>query len=322
MRAAQCPQCGATLPATRPEGRLTCEFCGSVLEATPPRSRVPPAADDRDATVRAAMALGRRLLLVFLVAIAGVGLLVWSVVHAVTRWVSAAARRPLPRIEIEADGPLAPADLATSRFSGREVRLDAAPPLGGFADVDAALNLPWALTLAQAWKRDVRLDRADVERMRPDGTANCRDDADAEVRYRFVSPERVEELERQRDLADGVEGEWELWVTIRRGAVWVRTIRSRSLPPYVERYTASVRERVASAAGEVRLLPPFPAVPPLRQIVARAAQDRRWVARPFYKAYLLYAPDRGWAWSIGGLAGRDNFPWIRASDGKMAPFDR
>ncbi|QQR73390.1 MAG: hypothetical protein IPJ17_18195 [Holophagales bacterium] len=168
----------------------------------------------------------------------------------------------------------------------------------------------------------MRLDRADVERMRPDGTANCRDDAAAEVLCRFVSPGRVEEFERQRDLADGVEGEWELWVTIRRGAVWVRTIRSGSLPPYLERSTASVRERVDSAAGEVRLLPPLPAIPPLRQTVSRAAQDRRWVARPFYKAYLLYAPDRGWAWSIGGIAGRDNLPWIRASDGKMAPFDR
>src|SRR5690606_3970027 len=79
--------------------------------------------------------------------------------------------------------------------------LDVAPPAGGYGALDAVAALPWALTIAQAWAADARLERIDVARMRPDGTLNVQDDAEASVTYRFKSPSKLAAYREQARLS-------------------------------------------------------------------------------------------------------------------------
>ncbi len=332
MQIAECPHCGAPLPETDGRTRVVCEFCGTALAPTQQASPLAALIEEaeKNAAARAvvigrpqiqapAKAAGRSAAIVFLVFFCAIGSVIWFAVHTATRSLTSMTsglRNAFPRIQIQ-DGPLKVADLATTRFTGREVPLDVAPPLGGYTAVDAAINLPWALTIAQGWQRDVRLDRVDVERMRPDGTANCRDDAEASVLYRFVSPGRIEELRRQSDLTRNPEGEYEFWVTLKKGQTMARTLRSRSLPSDVGRFLEPAKARVARATGQSFSVPPFPTVPPLHQVVTTASRQARWVAKPFYDAYMLWSEGEGWVWYISGLSGRDSMPRIRASDGRM-----
>ena len=66
--------------------------------------------------------------------------------------------------------------------------LSASPPAGGYGAVDPVAALSWALSIAQAWESDARLERIDVSRLRPDGTVNVQDDGDALLTFRFRSP--------------------------------------------------------------------------------------------------------------------------------------
>ena len=77
--------------------------------------------------------------------------------------------------------------------------LDIAPPASGYPSFDAIAALPWAPTIAQAWVDDARLDRIDIVRLRADGLIDVANDRDAEVIYRFVSPDRIKELRRRAD---------------------------------------------------------------------------------------------------------------------------
>src|SRR5262245_37829581 len=95
--------------------------------------------------------------------------------------------------------------------------LAAAPPPVEYAGFDAIAALPWALTIAQAWVNDARLDRVDVVRVQPDGLLNVADDQEAEVIYRFVSPERIRELRRRADVSANATVQTEFWVRVKGG---------------------------------------------------------------------------------------------------------
>ena len=336
MQIAECPHCGAPLPANDGTSRVVCEFCGTALEPTQqasPLVELIAEAEQRAATTHRvviteraqitapAKAAGCAGLAIFLSIFALAGGIIWFAVHTATSSLRQGMKLALPHLLVD-NAPLKVAELGGARFTGREVPLDVSPPIGGYAAVDAAVNLPWALAIAQGWQRDVRLDRADVDRMRPDGTVNCRDDAEASVLYRFLSPGRIEEFRRQSDLTRNAEGEYEFWVTVKKGQTWARTLRSRSLPSDLDRFTNPVHARAERTAGRGFTVPAFPAVPPLRQVVATASRQSRWLAKPFYDAYLLFSPDEGWVWYVSGLSGHDSMPRIRASDGRMYPFSR
>lgn len=134
---------------------------------------------------------------------------------------------------------LTPADLRNAPSGSHE--LDAALPAGGLGAVDAVTVLPWALTLAQAWSADARLERIDVTRMRPDGTVNAQDDPEGLIRYRFYSPGRLSALREQARLTTSANAVVELFVVLTNGKLQASVIE---------------RPRAGSATRVRRRIPP------------------------------------------------------------------
>ncbi len=141
--------------------------------------------------------------------------------------------------------------------------LNVTPPPSGYASLDAVAALPWAVTIAQAWANDARLERIDVERLHPDGLLNVADDEEAHVTYRFVSPNRMSDLRRRADLSANAEVQTEFWVRVQNGHPTVmapttpaalQTFRDHEgLPPVARRRTAA-RDHVR-APRESRRVP-------------------------------------------------------------------
>ena len=163
--------------------------------------------------------MGARLAVpVFLAAIlVPVGLMVYSAVRGGDSLVRTAADAITAAATT---GRAAPATLTLTDLDDLSPgyhTLDAAPPSSGYASLDAIGALPWAVTIAQAWVNDARLDRIDVVRVQPDGLVNVADDREAEVTYRFVSPDRIKELRRRADLSANANVQTEFWVRVKGG---------------------------------------------------------------------------------------------------------
>lgn len=109
-----------------------------------------------------------------------------AVVATARRPEAAVARATAPRPAPAPSGPLRVSDLGAPRIGSH--MLDVAPPAQGYGAVDPVAQIPWALAIAQGWAEDARLERVDVERLRPDGTANVADDPQGSLGYRFLSP--------------------------------------------------------------------------------------------------------------------------------------
>lgn len=194
---------------------------------------------------------------------------------------------------------LVPADLRRAAAGVHE--LDAAPPSGGYSAVDPVAALPWALTLAQGWETDARLERIDVTRMRPDGTLNVVDDQDAVLRYRFRSPGRLASLAEQARLTGSARAATSLFVSVERGGLKAQVIEAGA---------TELRR------GEV---PPHPAVLPLPKLVAIERVQRLLAGVPYASGYLVHIGDEGWVWYFSTLAGESK-PRVRARDGAVWPY--
>lgn len=196
---------------------------------------------------------------------------------------------------------LTPSDLSNAPAGSHD--LDAAPPAGGFGAVDAVSAMPWALTLAQSWSPDARLERIDVTRMRPDGTVNVQDDPEAVVRYRFLSPQRIAALIEQARLSTSARAATGLFVTVERGAV--RALVNES---------TRVSERDSA-------MPPSPTVLALSRLVAVPAVEQLIGGVPFLSGYAIHLADEGWVWYFSTLAGESR-PRVRGNDGAVWPYRR
>jgi hypothetical protein len=181
--------------------------------------------------------------------------------------------------------------------------LQVAPPAGGYGAVDAVATLPWALAIAQAWHDDARLERIDVVKLRPDGTVNVQDDADASLTYRFVSPGARKALREQARLQAKAEGVSAFWVQVRNGA------------PRVYAQAAPV------SAGGDETVPPHPDVEPLPRLMGRPAVQAVRAALPFLNGYMIHLKDEGWVWYFSSLA-NESKPRVRARDGAVWPYQR
>ncbi len=301
MQILECPNCGAPLESAPTDAVVECRFCGTRLggAARPATQKVVVDLRGLDSVGRGLRRVAPFALAVPLVfalvglGIAGVGVFIaWKTTHGFARGVRSAVAGAA-RTEA-----MTLATLATLDARGRRPLSLAAPP-AGYAAFDAVANLPWALNVAQAWRRDATLDRIDVDRLRPDGTVNAADDGDAEVMYRFVSPSRIEEYRRARDLRAGAETTYQLWVIARNGAASVQAISGKpSLP----------------SDPSAPLTAPFPSAGPLTAVLAAARTQRGWIEKPFYSGYMIHLRDEGWVWYLSTL-GRDSEPRVRALDG-------
>lgn len=211
--------------------------------------------------------------------------------------VRTAAPRPAPM----PPRPLRVSDLSTPR-SGSHA-LDVAPPTQGYGAVDPVAQIPWALAIAQGWAEDARLERVDVERLRPDGTANVADDPQGSLGYRFLSPSRIADLRSRARTSAAAEAVTELHIRVSNGKPRVLFLPTRA---------AAMRPR-----GNA---PPHPSVLPAVTLVPRLQRDSRYAA-PFLSGYLVHLEDEGWVWYLAPLSG-DSVPRVRATDGRAWPYRR
>jgi len=182
--------------------------------------------------------------------------------------------------------------------------LDATAPPSGYASFDAITSLPWALTIAQAWVNDARLDRVDLVRVHPDGLMNVADDQDAEVTYRFVSPDRIRELRRRADLSANATVQTEFWVRVKGGQASV-------IAPTTPAALLALREHEGIPAEHPRALP-------LAATFTKLATRPQFKA-PLYNGYLLHLEDEGWVWYFSTLSG-ESLPRVRSTDAKAYPY--
>ena len=322
MKSIQCPSCGAPIRFEDDAVVTECGHCGSQIAPTQYLSRGAfgergePRVDVQvvDLTgVRKALSPGKALgcIVAMLVLIFGIGGIVFwrgysmqkSIRKSIETATSGFTRPTFGRVE---EGPLPVARLAEPAFAGRHA-IAAAPPPGGLGSIDPVAGLPWALALAQVWSADVKLDRIDVERLRPDGTVNVQDDPAAEVTYRFISPSRFQSLRERANLESDPKGDYEFWIQLEKGGIAAYELSSQAV------------FATDDQAQEVAALT-WPKSLPLPEILRSAAAKRDFPAVPFYKGYLIRLESEGWCWYLSTLSGSPNIPRVRARDGRVWPY--
>jgi hypothetical protein len=308
MRAVKCPSCGAPVEFEEIAPLARCPFCGSTLAATSGLSRQVGVTIDlrrgRPAGRNAVKAVVATLLVVF----AGTGLLLWFSIRTVGRAVDATVR-PVERAIPEGKRPLPVERLASLGALGDTfgwVTIGAAPPPGRLDALDPVAALPWAVTIAQAWAGDATLTRVDVERLRPDGTVNVADDAEASVGFRFLSPAKIADYDRRAELSKKVESDFELMLRLERGEL-------RGLVS-----TGAIRSMLGRGRELAGSLPAYPRSLALPELLDRARRGGHPQA-PFLSGYLIHLENEGWVWYLSTLGG-ESLPRVRAADGRVWPF--
>ena len=308
MRALTCPKCGAPIELPDEGELLSCPYCASTLA---PTRAVPRAGGDVRVGAPVVIDLrGHRtaakgvawMVLLFLAAIFGfVGWVVWKSVSTATAGMKSAFESAGVRLPVGGSRTRKPAELAAVTGNVGWLELDAAPPpaaTGGFGALDAVSALPWAVSIAQAWAPDAAIDRVDVTRLRPDGTVNVADDAEAEVMYRFLSPARVADYRRRAELSTRAESEHELFLKLAGGRMTVLVVRG--------------------TPGD-EATPPYPKVLTTVELARRLAGDERF-RRPFLQGYLIRLEREGWVWYLSPLARGESLPRVRATDARPWPY--
>jgi hypothetical protein len=306
MKPRHCAGCAAPLAPGRPGEPVRCTFCGLVHDpaiAPPDALSAEPAGALTG--VRMYLPGARLAFLVFILAIlVPVGLMVYSAVRGGESLVRTAA----DAISVAATTGRAASTAVTLNdlddLSAGFHPLEAAPPPASYASFDAIAALPWAVTIAQAWADDARLERIDVDRLHPDGLLNVSDDKEAEVTYRFVSPERINELRRRADLSANAQMQTEFWLRVQNGQ-----------PTVLAPTTPAALQAFRDHEG---LPPEHPSALPLATTFARLANRAEFKA-PFYKGYLLHLEGEGWVWYFSTLSGT-SLPRVRSTDGKVWPY--
>jgi hypothetical protein len=138
----------------------------------------------------------------------------------------------------------------------------------------------------------------------PDGLVNVADDEEAEVTYRFVSPERIKELRRRADLSANANVQTEFWVRVKGGQASV-------IAPTTPAALLAFRDHEGLPPEDPRALP-------LAATFTKLAGRPQFKAQ-LYKGYLLYAEGEGWIWYFSTLSG-ETLPRIRSTDGKTYPY--
>ncbi|MFN8012648.1 MAG: zinc ribbon domain-containing protein [Holophagaceae bacterium] len=296
MKARQCQRCGAPLPEA--DGPVTCAYCGMAYD--------PTSAFRPNVAVKLPPGAGRKLLwfvaAIVLIPVLGVALVTCGIFVTANKAIDTAKAGMTGRREglkasilAAAKAKVKPSELVAGR--GWQA-LDVAEPPGGAGNLDAVAAIPWAVSLAQAWRADARLERVDVEKVRPDGLVNARDDEAASVMYRFRSPALLEEQRRQMDLGKS-DVQAGLFLEVKQGAV---------------------RALVTSVHDPREELPPHPASLPLKAIFESLGHAGKLPAKPFYGGYLIHLEREGWVWYLHTLARQDSIPRARASDGEAYPY--
>lgn len=318
MQSLNCPSCGAPLEVEAGQTYFACEFCGATVAPTQQVRGVRAA----PAVTIDVSSFGRRrpttaasigCTLAVLAMVGGIGLYIYVRARGIERSVRQslqAVTQTLPKsfptsIRLE-ESELPIARLAEPGFTG-EHRLAAAPPPVPFAAFEPVAALPWALTIAQVWSRDAKLERLDVDRVRPDGTLNLVDDPDAEALYRFISPSRLEALRERMNLEKYPRGDQEFWVRVKGGAVYGYELQTLS---------QMLRDEDVQEVAALT----WPKSLPLTDLLPALSRRRGFPSVPFFEGYLIRIEGEGWCWYLSTLSGSPDIPRVRARDGRVWPY--
>lgn len=308
MKRLQCPSCGAPLPKQPPvDARLVCEYCGAeyLMDSTA-RLRVVTAGDVSGQGRQIGQAVSTAGRWVIGVVVAGFALAI--LITAVVIFVSVRAAKQAT-VAVRAIQPPRPPHVVPSEVWNVEslrrltpdridVPLQVSSPPTALDRFDPAASLPWALAIAQGWQHDVRLERIDAERVRPDGSVDLAGDRDAEVLYRFWSPGQIEEFRRRADLQKDAKVACEFWLRMQTGKIMARVLDGKP---------------------DDDPLPPFPEIPPLMTTFAALSGRPGFPMKPFFDGYLLHLQGEGWVWYLQTLGG-ESLPRVRARDGRQYPY--
>lgn len=298
MQARRCHGCAAPLPQAIEGEPYRCPFCGLLHDVATPTAGIhiqigQPVASRR--TPRWVVAVFAFAVLATVLPVVGSGLAVWFAASSINA-PRAALSGVLP-------GPSArtTANLADLPFGFHA--LEAARPTGNLATLDVVAAVPWALAIAQAWAPDARLERVDVERLRPDGTINVLDDRDAVTTYRFLSAARATALRQQGRVQADAEAITGFWVRLKAGRIEVYGERNRA---------TSLRREELPPHPDAMAMPELFTAPPVKAL----AHDL-----PFLKGYLIHLEREGWVWYFSSLA-NETRPRVRARDAAVWPYGR
>jgi hypothetical protein len=300
MKARRCQGCAAPLPDGDGPDALRCRFCGLVHERAAPASggiHVHTIQLRADSLKRPMRWVALAIVVITLGALVPVIATVYFGWRAATAIATSSGPRSFPKPAV-----LSPTGLRSAAAGVHD--LDAAGPSSGFSALDAVSAVPWALSIAQSWSADARLERIDVTRLRPDGTVNVQDDGEALVRYRFESPGRIAALLEQARLSQSAKSNVGLFLVAQGGKLKAQVIES-----------SAGTQRGSDAP------PPHPSVMPLHRLVVLPAVEKLLDAAPFLSAYLIHIADEGWVWYFSTLDGASK-PRVRGRDGAVWPYPR
>jgi hypothetical protein len=191
-----------------------------------------------------------------------------------------------------------PADLRTINKDFYD-EISAASPPGSLGALEPVAALPWAFAIAQAWSPDVRPDAILINRQRPDGTVNVLDDSESEIRYRFLSQDRLQEARRQSDLG-GPKLPTTLDLFLKKGKIMIQIDQ----------------DMMAVSVPEAQ--PPYPASLAMPRIMESALASGKLPQLPFYRAHLVSTRSKThWEWSVMTMGDSSNSVWVEAKDGQL-----
>lgn len=306
MKRLQCSSCGAPLPKQpAADGRVVCDYCGAefVADSTGRLRVVQVDLSAQGRQVGEAVGRAGRWVIGVVAACFAVAMLVTGLVIFLSVRAAQEARRTVTR-SVQNAARQSPAEVWTvSSLAGLtpdriDVPLTVSAPPTALERFDPAASLSWSLTIAQGWRRDVRLERIDGNRVRRDGTIDLAGDPDAEALYRFWSPSQIEEFHRRADLSKDAKVACEFWLRLKGGKIMARVLDGRP---------------------DDDPLPPFPEIPPLATTFAALSAKPDFPLKPFFNGYLLHLPDEGWVWYLNTLGGA-SLPRVRARDGRQWPY--
>jgi hypothetical protein len=281
MSAIMCSRCSAPLPLEAAKGEVACPHCGALNipdGVIPEGASTEPNPDDKSNLI-----IGSVVIIILLGLLTG--LMVWIKGCPAQAPSSSSAAKTLFK----------PSDLKDPK-NGGWLPLDVAPPAKGYAAFEAVANLPWALAIAQQWAPDARLERIDVDRLRPDGTLNAQDDPESRTFYRFLSPSLLAEYRRQADLGK-TELKTALHLNVKNGGVEALTL--------------------SQAPSDNNPVPPYPELLSLPKILEAIDAKGKLPKKPYYNGMMIFSKDWGWYWSLTTLSNQDRIPTVIAKDGVM-----
>jgi hypothetical protein len=193
---------------------------------------------------------------------------------------------------------LKPADLRTINKDFYD-EISAASPPGSLGALEPVAALPWAFAIAQTWSPDVRPDAILIDRQRPDGTVNVLDDPESEIRYSFLSQDRLQEARRQSDLG-GPKLPTTMVILLKNGKIMIQIYQDMM----------AVRRPEAQ--------PPYPNSVAMPRIMESALASGKLPQLPFYRVHLVSTRSQTlWEWSVTTMGGSSKSVWVEAKDGQL-----